>query len=74
MDGAFWHGHPSKFKAGQSGEFWDRKIAQNVARDQRVDTELSEEGWTVVRVWDFDVLDDPIAAATFIEDHLRGRS
>jgi DNA mismatch endonuclease (patch repair protein) len=74
VDGAFWHGHPSKFKAGQSGEFWDRKIAQNVARDQRVDTELSAEGWTVVRVWDFDVLEDPIATATKIEDHLRAPS
>jgi DNA mismatch endonuclease (patch repair protein) len=74
VDGAFWHGHPSKFKAGQSGEFWDRKIAQNVARDQRVDTELSAEGWTVVRVWDFDVLKDPIATATRIKDHLRASS
>jgi DNA mismatch endonuclease (patch repair protein) len=74
VDGAFWHGHPSKFKAGQSGEFWDRKIAQNVARDQRVDAELSSEGWTVVRVWDFDVLDNPVGTAERIQDHLRASS
>jgi DNA mismatch endonuclease (patch repair protein) len=68
VDGAFWHGHPSKFKAGQSGEFWDRKIAQNAARDRRVDTELSAQGWTVLRVWDFDVLADPVAEATRIQE------
>jgi DNA mismatch endonuclease (patch repair protein) len=54
VDGAFWHGHPDYYR-GQSGEFWDRKIALNRARDQRVNRELSELGWTVVRVWDFEV-------------------
>lgn len=71
VDGAFWHGHPSKFKAGQSGQFWDRKIAQNKARDERVNHELASHGWKVHRVWDFEVLDDPIAAASCIQEHLR---
>ena len=71
VDGAFWHGHPSKFKAGQSGQFWDRKIGQNKARDRRVNTELASHGWTVHRVWDFEVLDDPITAAARIQELLR---
>lgn len=54
VDGAFWHGHPDYYR-GQSGPFWDEKIARNRARDERVTGELVEEGWTVLRFWDFEV-------------------
>jgi DNA mismatch endonuclease (patch repair protein) len=55
VDGAFWHGHPSRHNPGRSGTYWDEKIEANVARDRRVDAELRADGWTVVRIWDFDV-------------------
>lgn len=55
VDGAFWHGHPSRHRPGRSGSYWDDKIAGNVARDRRVDTELTDRGWVVIRVWDFEV-------------------
>lgn len=55
VDGAFWHGHPSRHKPGRSGAYWDEKIAKNVERDRRVDAELATAGWTVLRVWDFEV-------------------
>lgn len=58
VDGAFWHGHPSRHRPGRSGTYWDEKIAANVARDRRVDTELQDLGWIVVRVWDFEVRKD----------------
>jgi DNA mismatch endonuclease (patch repair protein) len=58
VDGAFWHGHPDHYK-GQSGSFWDEKIARNRARDEAVNLRLSAEGWTVVRVWDFEVHKTP---------------
>lgn len=70
VDGAFWHGHPSKFKKGHSGEFWDRKIAQNQARDQRADTALVERGWTPLRIWDFEVVANPDAAATRVRTRI----
>jgi DNA mismatch endonuclease, patch repair protein len=59
VDGAFWHGHPSRHKPGRSGVYWDRKIADNVARDKRVDAELEAAGWKVLRVWDFAVRRTP---------------
>jgi DNA mismatch endonuclease (patch repair protein) len=62
VDGAFWHGHPDYYW-GQSGEFWDRKIARNRARDQRVNADLAVAGWTVLRLWDFEVDKDPVACA-----------
>jgi DNA mismatch endonuclease (patch repair protein) len=57
VDGAFWHGHPDHYW-GQSGRFWDEKIARNRARDQRINRELLDSGWTVIRVWDFEVRDE----------------
>lgn len=59
VDGAFWHGHPDYYW-GQSGRYWDEKIARNRARDERVNGELARAGWTVVRVWDFEVNRDPV--------------
>jgi DNA mismatch endonuclease (patch repair protein) len=67
VDGAFWHGHPDKYWPGRSGPYWDGKIARNQARDRRVDAELSERGWRVLRLWDFEVLADPARAATRVD-------
>jgi DNA mismatch endonuclease, patch repair protein len=55
VDGAFWHGHPSRHKPGRSGRYWDEKIRRNVERDRAVDASLRDEGWTVLRFWDFEV-------------------
>lgn len=66
VDGAFWHGHPRKFRPGQSGEYWDRKIARNVERDQRSNRVLRRAGWSVIRLWDFEVVKDPEASAGLV--------
>lgn len=54
VDGAFWHGHPNAYH-GQSGPFWDTKIAANRARDAETNRRLAQAGWTVLRFWDFEV-------------------
>lgn len=59
VDGAFWHGHPSRHRPGRSGSYWDAKIAGNVARDRRVDADLRSAGWEVVRLWDFEIRGEP---------------
>ena len=58
MDGAFWHGHPSRYWQGRSGPYWDAKIARNQERDRRANEALEEAGWHVVRLWDFEVEQD----------------
>jgi DNA mismatch endonuclease (patch repair protein) len=61
VDGCFWHRcpvHGTSPKANAS--YWLPKLAANVERDRRVDRELGDEGWTVVRVWEHE---DPSDAA-----------
>jgi DNA mismatch endonuclease (patch repair protein) len=67
IDGAFWHGHPDYYR-GQSGPFWDNKIARNRARDARVNADLQAAGWRVLRFWDFEVERDPASCAERVAD------
>ncbi len=57
VDGAFWHGHPDHYW-GQSGRFWDEKIDRNRSRDEKVTRELVDDGWIVLRLWDFEIEQD----------------
>lgn len=67
-DGDFWHGRDlaarlAKLESGHNAPYWTAKIRRNVERDAQVNTALAALGWTVVRVWETDVLRDPVAAA-----------
>jgi DNA mismatch endonuclease (patch repair protein) len=73
VDGAFWHGHPSRHKPGRSGAYWDEKIAGNVERDRRVDAELEADGWMVLRVWDFEVRKELPRVVAGVEALLRAQ-
>lgn len=66
VDGAFWHGHPKRYW-GQSGEFWDTKIERNRRRDDEVTASLLDDGWTVLRFWDFEVERDIARCVASIE-------
>jgi DNA mismatch endonuclease (patch repair protein) len=56
IDGCFWHGCPLHAVRPKSNRaFWQRKFAQNSARDKRVNRELKERGWKVLRCWEHDV-------------------
>jgi DNA mismatch endonuclease (patch repair protein) len=66
VDGVWWHGHPDYLPRGRRGLYWDTKIAGNMERDARVNRELARQGWTVVRIWDLDVIAAPDAAAKLV--------
>jgi DNA mismatch endonuclease, patch repair protein len=52
VDGCFWHGCPTHFKAPKSNRnFWVTKIRTNKIRDRLAVRLLKEQGWTVVRIW-----------------------
>jgi len=71
VDGAFWHGHPSKYWRGRSGDYWDKKIARNIERDRIATESLLNEGWSVIRFWDFEVESEPLRAATVVQEALQ---
>ena len=73
VDGAFWHGHPSRHKPGRSGSYWDSKIAGNVDRDRAADAALEAAGWKVIRVWDFEVRRDLAGVLALVVAALRDR-
>jgi DNA mismatch endonuclease (patch repair protein) len=68
VDGDFWHGRnwearEAKLRRGANAGYWLAKIASNMARDRLRTAELEMAGWTVVRVWETDVLRDAAAIA-----------
>lgn len=73
VDGVFWHGHSSKFKKIRT-QYWRERIRKNVVRDRRIDRELRTQGWTVMRVWDTEVLSNSAAIAQRIAARVRSLS
>jgi DNA mismatch endonuclease (patch repair protein) len=63
-DGDFWHGRnweerQRKLRKGSNASYWLSKIGSNRERDARHNAALAELGWTVVRLWESDILKDP---------------
>ncbi|HDR9178033.1 TPA: DNA mismatch endonuclease Vsr [Burkholderia vietnamiensis] len=59
VHGCFWHGHTCRHGRlpKTNVEFWERKIAQNRARDERVERELMAMGWSTYSVWQCEIKD-----------------
>jgi len=73
VDGDLWHGNPDEWRRrGRSSladlfptrtAWWVQKIERTIERDRQVTEQLQADGWTVVRIWESEVLADPSAAA-----------
>lgn len=64
VDGCFWHGHGCKRRNVQpktNAKAWKEKIEGNKKRDRRVNRELRRQGWSVVRIWECRLAEDPDA-------------
>lgn len=60
-DGEFFHGkdwevRKAKVANGNNGEYWVKKIQENILRDNEKDKELNALGWTVIHFWGKDIL------------------
>jgi DNA mismatch endonuclease, patch repair protein len=71
VDGAFWHGHPSRASSGRDSPYWRQKVARNMQRDAQVNDDLAEAGWRVLRLWDFEVTRDTRAAVRRVQEALQ---
>ena len=59
VDGCFWHGcreHGNNPRVNTG--YWSVKLARNIARDAIVNQELTEAGWSVLRVWEHEKVGD----------------
>lgn len=71
-DSSFWHGENyddtiSRIKSNQ--DYWASKIKRNMKRDKEVNSKLIEDGWTVLRYWDYDIHDNIEAVVSDIETY-----
>lgn len=56
IDSDFWHGHPERYIMPKTNvEYWMKKIERNRQRDIEVNEKLTEKGWKVIRIWEYDV-------------------
>ena len=68
VDGEFWHGKKlSPERMAEMLPYWQRKIERNVVRDLRVNRELTENGWTVIRITDRAIRERIDQIGTYIE-------
>lgn len=76
VDGCYWHGCPKCYHLPeQNREYWQQKLARNIARDKLVSSRLRRQGWSVVRIWEHTLKQKPaIALARIIRkiEQLRG--
>jgi len=56
VDGCYWHRCPICFREPETRkEFWIKKIESNVERDKKINKQLHNEGWLVIRFWEHEV-------------------
>lgn len=83
VDGDFWHGNqwrnrgfPSieaQMERVSGGAYWVEKIRRNVDRDLKTTRALQAGGWTVVRVWESELRQDPERAVSRVTEELGKR-
>jgi DNA mismatch endonuclease, patch repair protein len=59
IDGDFWHGFRFPLWQHRVSDFWKNKIEKNRTRDQRNFRKLRRMDWTVLRLWQHRIEDDP---------------
>lgn len=73
-DGEFFHGKNwnstlgERVRRGHNNEYWQKKIERNMARDNEVDRELNELGWTVIRFWGNEIKKHPDFCLKAVEE------
>lgn len=72
-DSEFFHGKDweilkPKVARGNNGEYWVKKIQENMARDNENDKKLLFMGWTVIHFWGKDILKNTDECIRVIEE------
>lgn len=76
IDGEFWHGYDwenYKTHIKRNRDYWIPKIEHNMEHDRKVDNELRNMGWTVLRFWSKKVLKNPEYYVEIILWHIKDK-
>ncbi|OAH13398.1 very short patch repair endonuclease [Streptomyces jeddahensis] len=59
LDGCFWHGCPEHATHPKANaDWWREKLDRNMARDRETTDHLLVAGWTVLRFWEHESVED----------------
>jgi DNA mismatch endonuclease (patch repair protein) len=59
VDGCFWHGCPKHGRNPRSNvDYWVPKLQRNRARDRKINRQLRDRGWRVIRFWEHSLRDE----------------
>ena len=61
VDGDFWHGYAweeKKPRISRNREYWIKKIEGNIERDKKINQQLKNKGWVVLRFWSHEIKND----------------
>lgn len=72
-DSEFFHGKDweelkAQLKKGKNAEFWIEKISKNQQRDDDINKRLQSMGWTVIRFWGKDIMNNTEECVRIIEE------
>lgn len=72
-DSEFFHGKDwevlkPRLLRGENGEFWVKKISKNLKRDDEVNKRLLFMGWTVIRFWGKEIINNTEECIKVIEE------
>ncbi len=75
VDGCFWHCCPDHGEIPASNrQYWEPKLRRNSERDAAITNDLTNQGWTVIRVWEHETKGDLRSLLVRIEEALISRS
>jgi DNA mismatch endonuclease (patch repair protein) len=61
VDGCFWHGCPDHGNTPKVNKgYWGPKLRRNEERDARINQELQAGGWTVIRIWEHEPVEEAV--------------
>lgn len=78
-DSEFFHGKDwevlkPRLEAGNNPDYWTKKIARNMERDDEINKQLLFLGWTVIRFWGKDILKNPDECVKIIKETIFNQS
>ena len=63
VDGCFWHACPQHGQQPRANaSYWEAKLRRNIERDQADSDSLERAGWTVIRVWEHERVQEAVEA------------